>query len=548
MGNDLGQTANSSRRIRDRRANRAAVGLAVVAGCGLAGFEHVARGEAPRGANPAPGSPKHSIICTQYPVEADRDSLPGPFPWDADADLRVGSRLAWVDDLGGQPRVSVLTEGFAAVGRSDLSFDGEHVLFVGQRGLDDPPAVWEMQLRTRQVRRVTDCVGECSEAIYLGQMFDRRSDEPYRQIAFRSRRTARHAGALFTCRLDGTGAQRITYHPERVHNPLLLSDGRLLFVLSSMDPGSPAGTATAFNSRLMTINTDGTELFPFAGVDGPAAIRSAVCETGGDRVIFVELDAESGVGNRLVAVRRTRSLSTHRVLAAADGGSFQTPTALPEGGILVSYRPSGGGTYGVHRVRAGGETALVQVFDDPDWDDLAPIVVRPRREPPGRSSVVDERSSEGQLYGLDVYLSDPKDGIEVQPGRIKTLRVFQATGADAARCSEMGSPGDAPRGNERLLGEAPVEADGSFFVDVPARTPLRVETLDGDGRVVRGMKRYFWVMPNERRGCIGCHEDRELTPPNRHVLALRRRASRLVSPDSETATLTRPSPYPGSPR
>ncbi len=29
-------------------------------------------------------------------------------------------------------------------------------------------------------------------------------------------------------------------------------------------------------------------------------------------------------------------------------------------------------------------------------------------------------------------------------------------------------------------------------------------------------------MPKESRGCIGCHEDRELTPPNRHVLALRK--------------------------
>jgi hypothetical protein len=29
-------------------------------------------------------------------------------------------------------------------------------------------------------------------------------------------------------------------------------------------------------------------------------------------------------------------------------------------------------------------------------------------------------------------------------------------------------------------------------------------------------------MPMERRGCIGCHEDRELAPPNRHVIALRK--------------------------
>jgi hypothetical protein len=34
-------------------------------------------------------------------------------------------------------------------------------------------------------------------------------------------------------------------------------------------------------------------------------------------------------------------------------------------------------------------------------------------------------------------------------------------------------------------------------------------------------------MPTERRGCIGCHEDRELAPPNRHVIALRKMPQRI---------------------
>jgi len=34
-------------------------------------------------------------------------------------------------------------------------------------------------------------------------------------------------------------------------------------------------------------------------------------------------------------------------------------------------------------------------------------------------------------------------------------------------------------------------------------------------------------MPNEQRGCIGCHEDRERTPPNRHPMALRAQPLRI---------------------
>lgn len=77
---------------------------------------------------------------------------------------------------------------------------------------------------------------------------------------------------------------------------------------------------------------------------------------------------------------------------------------------------------------------------------------------------------------------------------------------------------------------APVESDGSFFIEVPAQIPIRLETLGKDGTILQRMKSWFWVMPGERRGCIGCHEDRELTPPNRHVEALRKKPHRIGLP------------------
>ncbi len=53
--------------------------------------------------------------------------------------------------------------------------------------------------------------------------------------------------------------------------------------------------------------------------------------------------------------------------------------------------------------------------------------------------------------------------------------------------------------------------------------PLRLETLGEGDRVLAAMTSWIWVMPKEARGCIGCHEDRELTPPNRFVQAVRKR-------------------------
>ena len=60
----------------------------------------------------------------------------------------------------------------------------------------------------------------------------------------------------------------------------------------------------------------------------------------------------------------------------------------------------------------------------------------------------------------------------------------------------------------------PIEDDGSFHIQVPASTPIAFELLDAEGRVVARQNEWAWVMPREWRGCIGCHEDRELVPPN----------------------------------
>ena len=62
--------------------------------------------------------------------------------------------------------------------------------------------------------------------------------------------------------------------------------------------------------------------------------------------------------------------------------------------------------------------------------------------------------------------------IEIDAGEIKTVRV-RRTSTDTA-----GFPG------EEILGEAEVRADGSFFLQVPARTALRLETLDAGGELI----------------------------------------------------------------
>jgi hypothetical protein len=64
---------------------------------------------------------------------------------------------------------------------------------------------------------------------------------------------------------------------------------------------------------------------------------------------------------------------------------------------------------------------------------------------------------------------------------------------------------------------------------VPPNTPLKMELVNRDGKVVRASS-WVYTRPKENRGCIGCHEDPELTPENREAKALIRKPVKLTAP------------------
>ena len=62
---------------------------------------------------------------------------------------------------------------------------------------------------------------------------------------------------------------------------------------------------------------------------------------------------------------------------------------------------------------------------------------------------------------------------------------------------------DAATQRESLLGEAPMEEDGSFYIAVPPDKPVRFEVLDGAGHVVRAQRSWIWARSGEEHGCVG---------------------------------------------
>jgi mono/diheme cytochrome c family protein len=85
---------------------------------------------------------------------------------------------------------------------------------------------------------------------------------------------------------------------------------------------------------------------------------------------------------------------------------------------------------------------------------------------------------------------------------------------------------------QKILGYAPVEADGSFRVTVPADTSITLHVVDSEGRSFKVKENWLQVRPGENRTCNGCHSPRRGQPqrPAADAIALNRAPSSLTPP------------------
>ncbi|MGD8569900.1 MAG: hypothetical protein PVJ39_17570, partial [Gammaproteobacteria bacterium] len=60
-----------------------------------------------------------------------------------------------------------------------------------------------------------------------------------------------------------------------------------------------------------------------------------------------------------------------------------------------------------------------------------------------------------------------------------------------------------------ILGYAPVEPDGSVYMEVPANVPFTIQVLDAQGRAFQSHTAWLQVKPGEQRVCNGCHSPRD---------------------------------------
>lgn len=475
------------------------------------------------------------IVFTQLPVGTSVESCEGQADGMLRCDYGGGARLVRLDPDGG---FRILSEGFESACEPDVSFDGQRILFAGRRTADEPWNIWEMNAEGGEARQITRDLGNCRTPAYQSTLYTIVSTEPWYQIMFVSDAAGvlNDAGnapsrGIFSCKLDGSEVRRVTLNLSDDLDPYMMDDGRVLLA-SWQRMDLRRGLRGRF--ALFGVNIDGTDYALFNGQSG-ARVRHMPCVTGGGLAVFVEADRVGWDGaGQLGAVSLRRPIHTHRPITRDDRYVYHSPSPLPGSDVVVSRRPAdGSGSHGLCRLDPVTGNADV-LFDDPEFHDMHATVLAARPEPDGRSSGGEVGEDSAKLYCLNVYQSDPEVMAHLERGAIRRLRVLEGVpGASADGLASAGVSHMVPR---RVIGDVPIEADGSFHLELHPDVPIQLQTLDENGMALRTCG-WIWVKHKEPRGCIGCHEDPELTPENRYVDALKKPGMRLLLPPERRRTV-----------
>ncbi|MHA2314741.1 MAG: HzsA-related protein [Candidatus Hermodarchaeia archaeon] len=489
---------------------------------GLSTIVSQASGENTKSPSSSRGHIENAIIVTQLPV----------------AHLGEGARLIKVNpDFS----TEILSHGFHSACDPEISFDASHILFAGKRTHTDNWTVFEMGIDGSNLRQVTNGEIPCRSPGYQSTLYTIVSPKPWQQLTF----VGSENGALnlYSCKLDGSEVRRLTFNLSSNMDPFLMPDGRLLF--ASWRRSSPYRELLGRIS-LFGIGIDGTDYAAFSNDEGKR-IKHMPCITTKGLAVFIESDMlQWNSAGSVGCVRIRRPLHSYRQITRESDGLFHSPSPLPDGKILISKRsPDGMDTHGIYSLEPStGQLELI--FDSPSYHDIQAKIVYPRPEPDGRSSVVTEKDPNGKLYCLNVYISDFGRPEWVPPKTIKRIRVLEGiSSADNIPSVHTSSGTEAmkpscnrisPQVQQRILGEIDVAEDGSFNIEIPANTPIKLQTLDADGMALRSCD-WIWAKNHEPRGCIGCHEDGELTPENVLVAAVTRPSIKLTLPAERRRTV-----------
>jgi len=434
--------------------------------------------------------------------------------------FRAGGGLYVVSRTDPMDRRALVESPTGQILDCDLSYDGRTVLFSWRQKENDGYHVWSIGVDGRGLRQLTRGSWHDYNACWL----------PDGGIAFLSTRSPQFAycwhapvGILHRMNPDGSDVRKLSSNYLNDFTPAVLDDGRIIYTRwEYVDrPAIPI-------QSLWTINPDGTGLAGYFGnrVLSPGTFMDARSIPGSTKILCTMtghngptrgaigvIDRSKGVNAQEAIENITPDVSLPKVdegCGNTDGTKqYSCPYPLDAVRFVCSIR-------GPVLVRTlDGRCQSVALPEPDDGMQLfSPQPIRPRSRPPVIPSALPATSEQNAT----VFLQDVYNGLEpfVRRGEVKAIRVVREMPKTVRIDPSLRAFGfqfpviscGATYAGKTVLGDVPVEPDGSACFRVPAGMPIYFMALDAQGRAVQRMRSFTHLMPGEVQGCVGCHEHR----------------------------------------
>jgi hypothetical protein len=389
------------------------------------------------------------------------------------------SRIALFDPSKPGSTSKVLTSDFYSARSPEVSVDGKSMLFAGQKTENDPWQIWEMNLASLKFRKIYSTKNNCIDPAYLplgGVVFSESLPDD----------SLKSGHSLFTGNLDGSDIRRITFNPHTYFASTVLSDGRILAISRQVFPVEK-------DNMFLVMRPDGTKSEIFYHGPDQSTLISRGWETTANNILFVETEKNNPAKGIIVSLDYNNPFASRKVLSSGTDGDFHSVFPEPSGKLLVTYRKSEKDPYGLYEFDPESKKLGQVLYSNNEFDVLEAVAVNVHQRPRKLPSEVHMDIKTGLIVCQDANLLDPEitAGANNLPGTYE----IEVLGIDS------------------IMGILKPESDGSFYLRVIADTPFKIRSIDKKGNVIQTCD-WIWLRPNERRGCVGCHEDPELVPGN----------------------------------
>jgi len=417
-----------------------------------------------------------------------------------------------------------------------ISYDAERIIFSWRKNRADDYHIYEMGVDGKSLRQLTFGEGISDiDPCYL----------PDGNIVFSSTRQPkycmcnRHIMANLY-RMDRNGKQMTQFGFSTLFegHASVMNDGRILY-----DRWEYVDRNFGDAQSLWMVNPDGTKHSVYFGnnTSSPGGVIDACQFPNSDLVACIFGSCHDRPWGALAIIDRRRGVDgaepVVRIFPAnsrslINKGNYDTfklidnlyedPHPISPTELLVSRTISfkrvkndvSECRMGIYHISATGDETLILGGNKSLFD---PVLVEPRQKPGIIPSTVNTGNRMGVFYVQNVYIGTHLDG--VRQGDVKYLRVVESPEKRTWTLGGWEGQGQqAPAmnwhgfENKRILGEVPVEADGSAHFSVPAGRFVYFQLLDKDKKMIQTMRSGTTLMPGEVNGCIGCHEDRLTVP------------------------------------